>query len=60
MSRSALSSLKHKVEPSVLDLIKHKLQACQMASKTFDVDLFILALLFRFWVILAKKIGHKI
>ena len=38
MSSSVLSSFKHEVQPSVLDLIKHKLRIYWTASKSSDVD----------------------
>ena len=62
MSSSILSSLKHKVQPSVLDLIKHELRINWTASKYSHVDLLILALIhvLRFEVILAQKIGRKV
>ena len=53
MSSSVLSSLKHEVQPSVLDLIKHELRIYWTASKSSDIDQLILALIFRFGVILA-------
>ena len=54
MSSSVLSSVNHEVQPSVLDLIKHEPTAnLLMASKPSDQDQLILALMFRFGVILA-------
>ena len=53
MSSSVLSSLKHEAQPNVLNLTKHELQIYWTASKSSDVDQLILALLFRFGVILA-------
>ncbi len=44
----------------MLELKKNELRVYWTASKTSDVDLFILALIFRFWGFLAKKIGYKI
>ena len=46
------ASLKHEVQLSVSDLIKHELQIYWMASKSSDVDQLILAFIFRFGVIL--------
>ena len=60
MSSSVLSSLKHEVHPSVLGLIKQDLRMYETASKSSDVDLLILAPIFRFWVILASKIGRNV
>ena len=53
MSSSVLSSVKHEVQPSVLDLIKHELRIYWTASKYSDVNQLILVLIFKFGVILA-------
>ena len=54
-SGSVLSVLKHRAEPSVLDLIKHELWVYWRSSKRSEVNLLIIALTFRFGVNLGKK-----
>ena len=47
MSSSVSLSLKHEVQPSVLDfIIKHEMRIYWTASKSSDVDQLILALIF--------------
>ena len=55
--RNVLSCLKLKVQPTVLDLIKHELRVYWKYSfnTPLYVDLFILAVLFRVLVISAKR-----
>ena len=59
MSRSVLSSLKHKAQPSVLGLDKTRIANLLNGFKSFVVHLSILTVIFRVKVTLAKKIGRK-
>ena len=58
MSSSVLSSLKHKAHAECFRLDKHELRIYRTASKSSYVDQLILALIFRFGVILAQEIGR--
>ena len=61
MSRSVLSSLKHKAQPSVLGLDKTQIVNLLNILKTIlYMHLFILTLKVSIWVVLALKIGWKI
>ena len=59
MSSSVLLSLEHVVQPSIFYLIKRELRIYWTASKSSEEEQLILALIFRFGVILAEKIGRR-
>ena len=55
-SGTALLSLKCKVQPSVIDLLEQEWWGNWMTSKSSTVVVLILAVVFRFWVIIVNII----